>query len=64
MLNEREEAVRIAKGYKSELEQVVISDEDIQHLYNTVSRVLEIFKAMQVESAFVKGREDVDSAAA
>lgn len=60
LLNEREEAVRIAQAYKSELEQVVISDEDIQHLHNTVSRVLEIFKAMQLESALVKGQEEAN----
>ena len=51
LLNEREEAVRIAQAYKSELEKVVISDEDIQHLHNTVSRILEIIKKMQIASA-------------
>lgn len=35
----------------SELEKVVISDEDIQHLHNTVSRILEIIKKMQIASA-------------
>lgn len=44
LLSEREEAVRIAQAYKSELEKVVISDEDIQHLHNTVSRILEMIK--------------------
>lgn len=48
VLQEREEAVRIAQAYKSELERIVISDEDIEHLHNTVSNVLEIFKAMQL----------------
>ena len=51
LLNEREEAVRIAQAYKSELEKVVISDEDIQHLHNTVSRILEIIKGIQIASA-------------
>lgn len=51
LLNEREEAVRIAQAYKSELEKVVISDEDIQHLHNTVSRLLEIIKKSQIASA-------------
>lgn len=50
LLNEREEAVRIAQAYKSELEKVVISDEDIQHLHNTVSRILEIIKESQIAS--------------
>lgn len=43
VLQEREEAVRIAQAYKSELERIVISDEDIEHLHNTVSNILEIF---------------------
>ena len=36
--NEREEAVRIAQAYKSELDKVVISDDDIAHLHNTVEQ--------------------------
>ena len=44
LLNEREEAVRIAQAYKSELDKVSISDEDIEHLHNTVSRILELLK--------------------
>lgn len=55
LLNEREEAVRIAQAYKSELEKVVISDEDIQHLHNTVSRILEIIKGIQIASAEQQG---------
>lgn len=47
LLSEREEAVRIAQAYKSELEKVVISDEDIQHLHNTVTRILELVKESQ-----------------
>ena len=31
LLSERDEAVRIAQSYKSELERIVISDEDIEH---------------------------------
>lgn len=51
LLNEREEAVRIAQAYKSELEKVIISDADIEHLHNTVSRILEIIKKSQISSA-------------
>lgn len=51
LLNEREEAVRIAQAYKSELEKVVISDEDIQYSHNTVSRILKIIKRSQISSA-------------
>ena len=42
VLQEREEAVRIAQVYKAELDRIEISDKDIEHLHNTVSRVLEI----------------------
>ncbi len=45
LLSEREEAVRIAQAYKFELEKVVISDEDMTHLNNTVSRLLDLFKS-------------------
>lgn len=44
--------------YKSELERVVISDEDIKHLHNTVSRILEIFKDAQISQA--KGTENAE----
>lgn len=44
LLAERDEAVRIAQAYKSELERVVISDEDIEHLNATVTHVLDILK--------------------
>lgn len=46
ILQEREDAVRIAQTYKSELDRVVISDDDITHLQNTVSNILDIFKSM------------------
>lgn len=59
LLNEREEAVRIAQAYKSELEKVVISDDDIQHLHNTVSRILEIIKKIQISSAEQTGEAAV-----
>lgn len=46
LISEREEAVRIAQVYKSELDRIEISDENIIHLNNTVGRVLEILKVM------------------
>ena len=61
LLNEREEAVRIAQAYKSELEKVVISDEDIQHLHNTVSRILEIIKEIQISSVKSHGPEAINA---
>lgn len=50
LLMEREEAIRIAQAYKEELEKVEISDEDIRHLHNTVSTILEIVKSMSPNS--------------
>lgn len=60
ILLEREEAVRIAQTYKAELDRIIISDEDIEHLHNTVARVLEIIKAFQLASALLKGPEEVE----
>ena len=45
LISEREEAVRIAQVYKSELDRYQISDEDINHLHATVERVLEIIQS-------------------
>ena len=59
LLLERDEAIRIAQSYKSELEKVVISDEDIQHLHNTVSNILEIIKSIQIASALPKGEDEI-----
>ena len=59
LLSERDEAVRIAQAYKSELERIVISDDDIEHLHNTVSRLLGIIKAFQLASATAKGEEEI-----
>jgi hypothetical protein len=36
LLNEREEAVRIVQTYKSEIDRIVISGADIQHLQTPV----------------------------
>lgn len=59
LLDEREEAVRIAQVYKSELDSVVISDEDIEHLHNTVSRLLEIIKKSQLSVASELGEHAI-----
>lgn len=58
VLLEREEAVRIAQAYKSELDRIVISDDDIEHLHTTVSRVLEIVKMFQLAAAVTKGETE------
>ena len=59
LLSERDEAVRIAQAYKSELDRIIISDEDIEHLHNTVTRLLEIIKVFQLASAATKGEEEI-----
>ena len=62
LLLERDEAIRIAvrlEYQKSELEKVVISDEDIQHLHNTVSNILEIIKSIQIANALPKGEDEI-----
>ena len=53
ILSEREQAIRIAQAYKEELDKVQISDEDINHLHNTVSKVLDVIKG------FSPQKEDV-----
>lgn len=57
LLEEREEAVRIAQTYRQELERVVISDEDIEYLQDTISKVLDVLKQFQPET---KGLEEID----
>lgn len=46
LISEREEAIRIAQVYKAELERIVISDDDIEHLHATASRLLDMLKTM------------------
>ena len=50
LIQERENAVRIAQAYKSEMDRIEISDDNIQHLNNTVGRVLDIFKTMSPDT--------------
>lgn len=45
LISEREEAIRIAQVYKAELDRIVISDDDIEHLHITASRLLDMLKA-------------------
>lgn len=59
ILLEREEAVRIAQAYKSELDRMEISDEDIEHLHNTISKIIDIVKMAQLAKAASKGEEEI-----
>lgn len=58
ILLEREEAVRIAQAYKSELDRMEISDEDIEHLHNTASKIIDIVKGLQISGAENKGADE------
>ena len=40
LLEERENIIRIAQSYRTELEKVEISDADIEHLHNTIENVI------------------------
>lgn len=59
LLSEREEAIRIAQVYKAELEKVEISDDDIEHLHNTVTKILEIMKSMSPNSTSLDSFEQL-----
>ena len=50
ILQEREDAVRIAQAYKAELDRIIISDDDIQHLHATVSRILDLVKKLSPDA--------------
>lgn len=43
LLLERADALRIAQIYKEEYEKVTIKDEDIEHLHNTLIRIISLF---------------------
>lgn len=49
----------MAQAYKFELDRIIISDDDIEHLHNTVSRLLEIIKVFQLASAVTKEEEEI-----
>ena len=42
LIEEREDIIRIAQAYRHELEKIEISDEDIEHLHNTIELVIDI----------------------
>lgn len=58
LLPKRYEAVRIVQAYKSELDRIIISDDDIEHLHNTVSRLLEIIKTFWLSFPTTKGERE------
>lgn len=50
LLSEREEAIRIAQIYKSEIERYQISDDDITHLHKTVETILQVVQGMNPQA--------------
>ncbi|MBP3220447.1 MAG: hypothetical protein J6M43_00205 [Neisseriaceae bacterium] len=57
IIQEREDAIRIARTYQAELERIVISDDDIKHLHNTISRLLDLIKPFAPQT----GDIDIDT---
>ena len=45
LIAEKEEALRIAQSYKSEISKFTISDEDIRYLHSTVGNIIEIMSS-------------------
>lgn len=50
LIAERAEAIRIAQVYRNEIDKYEISDDDIKHLHNTVSMVLDIIREMSPDT--------------
>lgn len=49
LLEERENIIRIAQNYRAELEKVEISDDDIEHLHNTIENVIGVLSVYITE---------------
>jgi hypothetical protein len=64
LISERGEAIRIAQVYKNEIDRIQINDEDIEHLQNTVSRIIDVFKERDPEKpmdTFVQLKELINA---
>ena len=64
LISERGEAIRIAQVYKNEIDRIQINDEDIEHLQNTVSRIIDAFKGRDPEKpmdTFVQLKELINA---
>ena len=46
VLQEREDALRIAQLYQAELDKIIISDEDLEQLHSMFSHFIDIYKAI------------------
>lgn len=61
LLEERAEALTIAQAYRDELEKVEISDDDIDHLHNTVEHLIEIFKNISISNNDEQNNQEFNS---
>lgn len=60
LIDERAEAIRIAQAYKDVIDRYEISDQDIDHLNKTITRILDLVKEMSPNadvSAFEQFKE-------
>lgn len=57
ILQERSDAIILAQMYKSELDKISISDEDIEHLQKTIEKVLQILMGFQTVGKNPKDEE-------
>ena len=66
LIEEREGIIRIAQTYRAELEKIEISDEDIEHLHNTIETVIDILSSFIDDEGIesfraIKGIVNVDT---
>lgn len=50
LVAERSQAIAIAQAYEAELQRYEITDEDIEHLQNTVTKALDILRSFSPDS--------------
>lgn len=43
LVQDRTEAIAVAQAYKSEVDRIEISDDDIEHLHNTIGQLIDLF---------------------
>ena len=49
LVQDRAEAIRIAQACKTEVDRIEISDDDINHLHNTIEKLIRIFGKYSAE---------------
>lgn len=59
LVQDRAEAIRIAQAYKTEVDRIEISDDDINHLHNTIEKLIRIFGKYDAE--FTKTADQINA---